>query len=424
MSREGRTFDVISEGIASDAPDDDVAGAFEDWRKNLGDTEAPGKIQAYRIPLDEHGRASHSATGQIRLNSWPIDQYDFDSLCQIIMKDYMFPGEKVMAVRLIGTLTGTKGIRFNKIIQLQRTNQTAVVPVEGKGGMAEVVKAMQESNERMLKLIADMGGTKTGTGQDEMMRTVAMMTTLMKPMQDLMAPILAAAIGRPATAGPSSSLKDTMESMILMERFLGRRGGGGGERRSDFAEIATAVSGVAKPLLEMAAANAQANLRQRRKALPAPAPVPEAAGQPAAPVQASHPSQTPAPVILPMDMPSQIQTPDMKGHNINDPTIVPKNGDSEDTMFAEMKKQVDALVQVASDGANAVGVADLFYDQTMATLPDDVYGQLAGMVEDTTFLAKLAIFNSKVQAHTEWFQKFREQLVKRIVEADPEESPQ
>lgn len=423
----GRTFDAaVSEAIIANAPDDDVAGSFEDWRSALKDTEAPGKIQAYRIPLDEHGRASHSASGQIRLGSWPVDQYDFDTLCQIIMKEYMLPNERIMAVRLIGTLGGQGGVRFNKIVQLQRSNQTAVVPAEAKGGMADIMRAMNESNERMMKLIAEMSAAPrtSGGGQDEMMRTVAMMSTLMKPIQDLMGPMMTALVGRPVSAAPAGSMKETIETMMLIERFLGRRGGDGGAKRSDFAEIATAVSSVAKPLLELANTNAQANLRQHKKpaALPAPNPTVQPTAQPAV---AQPPQQPPQPVVLPMDTPSQVQTPDLRGVDTSQPTInAPAQPAGDEVMFAEVKKQVDALVQVAAGGSDAKGVADLFYDQTMAPLPDDAYGQLCALIEDTAFLSKIAIFNAQVQTHAEWFKQFQAQVSKRIIDADSEEIPQ
>ena len=72
-------YDTVVQG--DPIPEDDVEAAFTDWKTDLGDSEIPGIIRAYKIPLDDHGHASHSAKNQVRLGSWPVDQYSFDELC-------------------------------------------------------------------------------------------------------------------------------------------------------------------------------------------------------------------------------------------------------------------------------------------------------------------------------------------------------
>jgi len=417
----GRLFEAVP--ADSVGQEDDIETAFESWKEGLEDSESPGHIRAFRIPLDDQGRASHNTPGQVRLGSWPIDQYDFDTLCTKLMREYMLPGETTMAVRLIGTLAGKAGVRFNKIVTLQRPNpSTPALPAPAKDGMADVMRAMQESNERMMRIFQEMkGGQDSGGGQSEMMRSIAMMRVLMEPMQSMMAPILAAVAGRPVPApGPSSSMKETIETFMLMDKFMGRRGGSqGGDHAgglSDVAQIATAVSGVAKPLLEMAVLSKAGEMRTRKSRQstepPSPPPAPMVSPQPATfqPTPAPH-------VGVDLSQPSPLSRGSLEpGADINAPSHMHVGNES---MFAEIKKQVDALAALASSGADPVAVADRFFEDFMLAIEDDeAYGKLCAAIERDNFVSTIAIYNSSVTQRAEWFGQLRDQLLKRIKEED------
>lgn len=430
MVRESTVFEAVA--VGSQQPyEDDVQAAFDSWREGLEDSESPGSIRVFRVPMDAQGNASHSASGQVRLGTWPVDQYTFDTLCDKMVKEFMLPAESMMAVRLIGTMTGKSGVRFNKIVVLQRPN-TLVGPGSAalpKDGVSEIMRAMQESNAAMFRMIQEMKGvtpTPEG-GMNQMMQTVAMLQAMNKPMTDMMAPMLAAMAGRPmAAAGPAGSMRETIETMMMLDKFLGRRGGGGGNPEPDWMRVTAAVAGVAKPLLELAVANQAQGARTRKPAAPP---------QIAAPVQAAPivpPPITPAPVVQPihtapgvdLSQPSALPAGSLApgGPDINAPsTHLPPEGQN---MFAEMKKQIDALVEVAKGGADPVTVADLFFDQSMGALNDDDYGKLAAFVESDGFLKTLAIYNGQANDHAEWFATVRAQLVKRIEDADSDENPE
>lgn len=435
MERVGRIIDVMPNG---DAPfDDDVEQAFDEWKKGFEDSESPGTIRAFRIPLDEQGRASHSASGQIRLGTWPVDMFDFDTLCDKLKREFMPPGDNLMAVRLIGTLAGKAGVRFNKIVTLQRPNSLDPPGTVPKDGMAEVMRSMQDSNERMMRLFQEMRGPvpaegNTG-GMSSMMQTVAMMRVLTEPMTQMMAPMMAAMAGRPLPAvTPGSSMKEMIETMMLMDKFMGRRGGGGGDGEPDWMKLTTAVTGVAKPLLEMAAAR-QLEGTRTRKSLAAPAgPAPPAVTpQPFQPVAPPAANPTPiAPVgvrpVAPsggvdLSRPSPLPAGSLaQGADIAVPSSQLPQGNS--TMFAEYKKQVDALVDVARTGADPVAVADAFFEQTMMALPDDAYGQLAAIVEEDSFLGTIGIYNSQVKEYATFFNALRARLIERITDEDSGEA--
>jgi hypothetical protein len=432
MVREGRIIDVMPNG---DAPfEDDVEQAFDEWRKGFEDSESPVTIRAFRIPLDEQGRASHSASGQIRLGTWPVDQYDFDTLCDKLKREFMPPGDTLMAVRLIGTLTGKAGVRFNKIVTLQRPNSIDPPGTVPKDGMAEIMRSMQDSNERMMRLFQEMRGPgandASAGGNQSMMQTIAMMRVLMEPTTQMMGPMLAALAGRPLPpAAPGGSMKELIETMMLMDKFMGRRGGGGSDE-PDWMKLTTAVTGVAKPLLEMAAARSMEGTRTRKSLTapvqPAPpAPVQPAPFQPGAPTTAAPTPVTPASVrpVAPssgvdLSRPSPLPAGSLaQGANIEAPSSQLPQGDS--SMFAEYKKQVDALVDVARNGADPVAVANAFFEQTMMELNDADYGRLAAIVENESFVSTIGIYNAQVKEYGSFFADLRAQLIKRIAEEDP-----
>lgn len=414
MARESRTFEVLPSDEPT--PTDDVEQAFMDWVDGLKDTDEPGKIRAFRIPLDEQGRASHSASGQVRLGTWPIDQYDFDTLCSKILKEFMLPNEQMMAVRLIGTLADRKGVRFNKIVMLQRPNATNVLPTaqsSQSSGLTDVLTSMQQGQERMMRLFQEMQ-PKPGEGGSEAMRIAAMMRVMMEPMTTMMGPMLAALAGRaPATGGASASMKETFETMMLMDRFFSRRGGEG-RKSSDFAEIATAISGVAKPVLEMAATNMAANLRNRNR-LPTATPVTQ-------PVQAAPVVQQPvaAPIVQPngidLSRPSPLPLGSLAQSVDIDTPSATFPGDP--AMFGEVKQQIDALLLVAKEGADPVAVANQFFEDVLLQMDDKVYGTLCARIEDPHYMTAFAAYNPQVREYQVWFDRMRARLVELIVAAD------
>ena len=98
----GTTSDERREAVtlipAADLPpEDDIEAAFDKWRDDLKSVESPGTIRAWQIPIDERGNVSTISKAQIRLGAWPIDLYNFDELCGIIIRDYMLPNnEKII----------------------------------------------------------------------------------------------------------------------------------------------------------------------------------------------------------------------------------------------------------------------------------------------------------------------------------------
>lgn len=425
MAQLGRTFEQIT--VDGDAPtvDEDVQDAFDKWREGLHDTESPGFVKAFRIPLDDHGRASHSASGQIRLGSWPVDLYDFDALCEKIIREFMLPTEQMMGVRLIGTIAGKGGARFTKIVTLQRPNpQNALSGPANKDGLGDIMRTMQESNERMLRMFQEVGAKAPATGspQEEMMRMMAMAKMMNEPMMAMLTSLMPALAGRPVTAGVGGSMKETLETLMMMDKFLGRTRGGGGDESPAWMKMVTSVSSVAAPLLTMASQRQQAVEPVRRRLQPpATRPITD---RPTPPPVSPPVSPTPVPqsaAVAAMDRPSHIAVdPFAPSVDTSAPSTQLPPGDA--VMFVEMKKQVDALVQVAEAGADPLEVANLFFEQTMLTLDDSGYEQLANFLEGQNFLSRMSVLNPKVKTHTTFFQPLRDRLVQLIMEQDGDAS--
>ena len=85
-------------------------------------------------------------------------------------------------------------------------------------------------------------------------------------------------------------------------------------------------------------------------------------------------------------------------------------------MFAQLKPQIDTLVQMATeqpDPAAAVAAADFLYDNMISTLPDEFYDRLYEVMHTDNFVKNAAIFNPGVSQHVPWFEAFRRQVLKR-----------
>jgi hypothetical protein len=382
---------------ADDIPLDDIEGAFEDWRSSFDSGEEVGKLRAFQIPLDERGNVMATAKNQIRLGSWPIDLYDYDSLCAMLIRDFM-PPERVLAVRLVGTQAGQRGVRFNKIVVLRAPKDA---PTPGRPGgeavdMASLMRTIQENNERMLSQFRSMQPAPAPRdSMEDLQRMMALSQMINKPMTDMMAALLPALAGRPqpAASDPFAGLSGMLD---VAEKLADLRGGGTTEPGSDWLEALRAVIPLAKPALE-----ALPSIIASRPVMPPRLALPQRAASPQ-PAPGSQPTPKPATVSQPAASPPAANATDIP------------SGDAQ--VFAQLKPQIDTLVQMASeqpDPQAAVAAADFLYDNMISTLPDEFYDRLYEVVGADNFVKNAAIFNPGVSQHVPWFEAFRRQVLKR-----------
>lgn len=385
--REAATVVLAGESI----PLDDVEAAFEQWRMDTDQGEQPGSVRAWEIPLDDHGVPQPSAKNQIRLGSWPIDAYHFDDLCAMLIRDFM-PDRRIMAVRLLGTKPGQGGLQFNKVVILRAPANTAA---NGEAPRSESVstlmRTIQESNERTLAMLRQMTPqTPAKDVMEELQKMMVFAKMMNEPMQLLMTQLLPVLAGRPVGGGadPFGQLSSLVD-VVGKVRDLGGGGESGGDSDS-FASILKAAA----PIIVPALTALPALIRQRP-----PQPIRPALTVTPTPAPGSAP--TPPPVV-----------PSPPAGSVTD---IP-SGDMQ--VFAQFKPQIDTLVQMAEQGSDPAGAADLLFDTFLTPLPDDTYTIVVDLVTNDAFVANAGILNPKVAQFAEWFAKFRAQVDKRATEED------
>lgn len=379
---------------------DDVENAFHKWREGLDSSEEPGLVRAFELQIDERGMVSTTKM-QTRLGSWPIDSYSFDELCSMLTRDFMDKNAQRMAVRLVGTRAGNFGGpgAFNKIVILKRRQNNG--GEETKETTAALMRTIQENNERMLAQFKSMLPQRQETdATSELQRILQLSALINKPMQDLMGQLLPALVGRPPAAerDPFTGLSGLIDVAGKLAELRGGGGNGEGDTGPEWLQALKAVVPLAKPALEAIASQRPVMMPPpQHPAISAPGPIPAgpSAATPTQPTQTVPPR--PAGTMSMGDIPS---------------------GDIQ--VFAQLKPQVDALLQIAKDGGDPVGAADLMFDEMILSLPDEFYDKLGDMFARENLVHQLAVFHPAVLQHREFFEKFKKQVDARFTKEDVE----
>lgn len=214
------------------------------------------------------------------------------------------------------------------------------------------------------------------------------------PAQPDLAGLITALRPTVAPPDPMDSMRKMAETMAVLQKL---NGGGDGDSISS---IATALAPYAAPVLGALAAR------------PSPAPVrfrrPLPGSQPSRPAQVIE-----QPVVPP---PSPVPTPTHTGVDLNAPStaFTPE----QQSMFAQVKPQVDSLVQMARENADPVEAANVFFELVMLNeqTTDAAYNQIADLIMDSGALNKLAVLNTGVREYAPFFQAFQRRLSERILE--------
>lgn len=224
--------------------------------------------------------------------------------------------------------------------------------------------------------------------------------------------ILTAILGRPAVPvlppappiDPVASLKGMADLMLTMRDLVPTSGGGG---EDSLVSIIKAVAPHAGPVL--------AALAQRQAMRPLTVPLTPAPG--------SQPTVTvvedPQPPVLEA-APQMVQgLPPHTGVDLSTPSqpMTPEQRQ----MFAQLKPQVDTLVQIARDGGDATKVADTFFETTMLPLPDDGYDRLCEFFEDPKTLDHIAVLNTGVIEQRTFFETLQNRIKERIALESPDD---
>lgn len=358
--RELTESPVLIDGDAR--PDDpDVEDAWNDFQSALRDSETPGIIRISQIPMREDGTPATNTKGQVQLGSYPVDQYNYDELLNLIRTKFMEPGE-TMFVRLTATEPGKQGNRFNRVITVKREKGAS----GGDTNFGEFAKILRETQEHNTALIRELSAPVQA--QRAGMDWVGMFEKL----GPIAAPIIAAWMGRPR--GASSDLAGIVT--VFKELQTMQPGAASQEPLDSTTEIIKSVAG---PGLQFLTA-----LAQGRQAAPLALPPPAAA-----PRQPLFPTQTPAAPAPP--------TQDVAA------------------MMAQIKPYLVQLTELAADGADPAESAKLVLDMLPEELDDAIY-QLAGSAAS---FARLRLICPPMGKHTPWFEAFRVALLAEMDKPDP-----
>ena len=381
--------------------ENDTEAAFNDFRASFDSSDEPGVVRAWELVIDERGNVGTTRM-QNRLGSWPIDAYKFDELCQMLIDQYMDVNQTRMAVRLCGTRKEQTGYVFNKIVMLKRA-----LKKESSSSASEstsnLLKMMQEMNERNMQMFQRLQANKEEKPDTmaEIQKMMAFAQSMNAPMMGMLQSLLPALVGRPAPvagADPFGSLTGLLDVVEKLDDLRGPRESGGGNDEG-FAGILRAITPLAKPALE--ALPAIAAMQAANRPLPARLP-PVSATRAPAPAPAADLSRPTAPAPAPAPAGPMIQ-----------PTDIP-SGDSQ--MLAQLKPQIDSLVQMAEAGSDATGAADLIFDQVFLdpNLPEEIFEKLAGFVDSNTFVNYVIVMNPAAKPHAVWFENFKAQIIVRL----------
>jgi hypothetical protein len=224
------------------------------------------------------------------------------------------------------------------------------------------------------------------------------------------APDLAALITalRPVTAppDPSAQMKGMVETMLLMRKL---NGDGDGD---SLASIVTAIAPHAGPVLTALASRQQAAPVRQRVVAPGSQPtrIPPAAGAGAAvPIQQ-------APPLAVRQMPPVAQVTPHTGVNLDAPSQPLTQDDR--AMFAQLKPQVDSLVQMAREGSDPLMTAQVFFDNVMMSVDDQIYDRLCVLIENPQAIEQLTIFNTGVKEQRPFFEAFQNKVKELIAGQD------
>jgi hypothetical protein len=249
---------------------------------------------------------------------------------------------------------------------------------------------------------------------------------LMQMILPIAGTIATALIGRPASATPDlaaliTALRPTiappdpfagMKAMAeTLATLKGLSGNGGSE--DSLVEIVKAVAPHAGPALAaLAARPANPAPQRQRVAVPGSQPTRIAAPAPTAVV----PQVAQAPSLEAQPARVVVQPTPHTGVNLDAPSQPMSQDDR--SMFAQLKPQVDSLVQMFREGADPTACANVFFDQVMMVVDDATYDRLCVFFENPQAVEQITIFNTGVKELRPQFEAFQKAVTEKISSQD------
>lgn len=374
---------------AGDRDDPDTAADFDAFADEMRQSESSDAwITVTRVPMDAQGNPRANSRHSAHLFQEPLGANTVADIIERIRSDFMSPGEKGM-FRVIGSQKGTRGIKFNKLLSIERAKDKGEASPVGDT-FTQMMRAMQESqrlaDERMERMMSALT-TRVTPASDP----IDQMTKMMTAMGAMMGPMMAVVAGRPIT--PASSPTDDLVKLATTMKTLNGMFGGGGDGDSDSGDILSivkALAPVAAPALQLMAEGKRGeNLRLARAPRPKALPV----TPPKAPekVSAAPTDKAAAPEVL---------TPEQEAKN--------------NMELAELKKNLDTVCDILEAGKSPAQVAKL----VLASVPPDKDEEFLALLDDDDYVNNMALLNPRVDKMREKFEELRKCL---LAEYEPDD---
>jgi hypothetical protein len=277
---------------------------------------------------------------------------------------------------------------------VQQDGNSANVPARDSslGEFRQMVAELTRQNQQLMSSMMAQRNIPTAPPPDPMAAVTGLIGAL--------APILAAAVGRPVPAdaggGGVSAMRDLL-GVVTMVKELGI--GGAPASRGDDDDGDGGTMGVLKAGIQALPSLVQA-INSRPQVIQVPA---SASGQPMLPRPPT---------------PQNIQQPNPAA-NIPQPVqLTPE----QNAMIAELIKQINQMSDILDGNAasnspqpDAAALAELFADQ----IPDEQIDKIGGLLERPDLFAYMSKLAPRIANHAEWWQAFFAGLATQFTTDEP-----
>lgn len=366
--------------------DADTEEALHKLRDTFAGTDTKGTMWVYRLPLDDHGEVVGNAKPSMCFNA-PLDRYELEELSSKLRTEYMKAGERAI-FRVTATVRGTAGMKLNRLLILQRENESAE-PVNARESFGDLLRIVQESNaaaaERSERLFASITARQVVTPAidpiDQSMRMMAAMTGLTQS-------LVMRTSGAPA-ADPMTSLQSTLAVLKQMRGFFGdgssSADGGDPDSIASIFRAAAPIASTIGELLKRAPVYPMLAAPSVRRRRPGQVPAGVATVPGAQPAVAAH---APDPIVLGIRQ-----------------------------MLAQIRPQIDAMIQSAAQGAEPAAVAELVLEAFVPDSPEE--RRFMSFIEREDWWQLLAGVNPAVVPHQAWFTNLRGAILAAFEPEEP-----
>lgn len=376
---------------AGDHDDPDTAADFDAFADEMRSTESSDAwITVTRIPMDAQGNARANTKHASHLFQEPLGANTVADIIERIRRDFMQPGEKGM-FRVIGSQKGTRGIKFNKILSIERGKEKPGEAPSAGSTFEQMMRAMQESqrlaDERAERMISALT-TRVSPSADP----IDQMTKMMTAMGAMMGPMMAVMAGRPMTP-PTSPTDDLVKLATTMKTLNGMFGGGNTDEGGgdDILSIVKAIAPMAAPALNLMAESKRGeNLRLARqpKLIAPPKPIP-----------AKVPPKTPTP-----GAPAEtVATPTPAAQPDQQTTL----SEADKMNLEEMKANLNTVCDLFDAGRAPGDIAKL----VLAAVPQEKDEEFLALLDDDDYVNNMALLNPRVEKHRALFEELRKALL-------------